>query len=81
MLVLFLKSKILSLKAIHNTGGCFEVYAWLFLKSKILSLKAIHNSTPACNTFYRVVSEVKDTKFESNSQPGCTDFPVSVSCF
>ena len=41
----------------------------LFLKSKILSLKAIHNKNLILERTYEVVSEVKDTKFERNSQP------------
>ena len=66
--MLFLKSKILSLKAIHNYTAKSKEEKLLFLKSKILSLKAIHNLYNFVVAAKMVVSEVKDTKFESNSQ-------------
>ena len=40
----------------------------LFLKSKILSLKGTHNRSMTLAISDKVVSEVKDTKFERNSQ-------------
>ena len=56
--MLFLKSKILKDNA----------KVMLFLKSKILSLKGTHNCRKYTTFFYMVVSKVKDTKFERNSQ-------------
>ena len=40
----------------------------LFLMSKIQNLKAIHNTNVRLSSKNTVVSDVKDTKFESNSQ-------------
>ncbi len=40
----------------------------LFLESKILSLKGTHNSDHILKLYGFVVSRVKDTKFERNSQ-------------
>ena len=40
----------------------------LFLKSKILSLKGTHNHDLEILYRFGVVSKVKDTKFERNSQ-------------
>ena len=38
--------------------------------SKIQILKAIHNLADALTIDVKAVSDVKDTNFESNSQPG-----------
>ena len=40
----------------------------LFMMSKIQNLNGTHNFIDFCNIFYYVVYDVKDTKFEWNSQ-------------
>ncbi len=51
----------------------------LFQKSKIQNLKAIHNLLAHLWAVYVVVSEVKDTKLESNSQL-CWTTPAALEC-
>ena len=47
----------------------------LFQMSKIQNLKAIHNKSVQYYSRKHVVSDVKDTKFESNSQHAADKFP------
>ena len=47
---------------------CLNRQTFLFLKSKILSLKGTHNEEEMRKDCSVVVSKVKDTKFERNSQ-------------
>ena len=42
----------------------------LYQRTKIQNLKAIHNSATDIVSFGLFISKNKDTKFESNSQPG-----------
>ena len=53
----------------------------LFLMSKIQNLKAIHNVIVAMSYLAKVVSDVKDTKFESNSQLAYPTTFSDASCF
>jgi len=62
-------SKIQILKAIHNVDMFWGIFAALFMMSKIQILKAIHNSRYVIFIFDLAVYDVKDTNFESNSQP------------
>ncbi len=66
--LLFLKSKILSLKGTHNKSSI--VRPSLLVVSEVKDTKFERNSQlcSAWNIFVSVVSEVKDTKFERNSQ-------------
>ena len=65
---LFLMSKIQDLKGTHNSKrNCWDC-AWLFLMSKIQDLKGTHNPWQKKNKKPYVVSDVKDTRFERNSQ-------------
>ena len=41
----------------------------LFQNAKIQDLNVIHNTETITPTFFNVVSECKDTRFECNSQP------------
>ena len=61
-------SKIQDLKGTHNELTYSPTQIWLFLMSKIQDLKGTHNccSIFVCNCC--VVSDVKDTRFERNSQ-------------
>ena len=79
--MLFLMSKIQNLKAIHNCAVEIMRTDGLFLMSKIQNLKAIHNRSGGEHTRKGVVSDVKDTKFESNSQPANNKMPPVPSCF
>ena len=72
-------SKIQNLKAIHNITMLLPMPVKLFLMSKIQNLKAIHNRYSITMYYASVVSDVKDTKFESNSQLN-KDIPKSLSC-
>ncbi len=78
---LFLMSKIQNLKAIHNKRIQIYVESVLFLMSKIQNLKAIHNDTVLVPVPAAVVSDVKDTKFESNSQQSLIIKHLSDGCF
>ena len=44
-------------------------YSWLFMMSKIQNLNGTHNIYFENIFYYIVVYDVKDTKFEWNSQP------------
>ena len=61
-------SKIQDLKGTHNTFDNSHRADWLFLMSKIQDLKGTHNHILARLGICRVVSDVKDTRFERNSQ-------------
>ena len=61
--------------------GAPKLFPKLFLKSKILSLKAIHNLFDFVGVAKMIVSKVKDTKFESNSQPSHVQAGIKCNCF
>ena len=61
-------SKIQNLNGTHNVN-VFIVHEYqLFMMSKIQNLNGTHNSYAKNLYFYGVVYDVKDTKFEWNSQ-------------
>ena len=66
---LFMMSKIQNLNGTHN--GKYSVFSssMLFMMSKIQNLNGTHNSCIFILNFILVVYDVKDTKFEWNSQP------------
>jgi len=53
----------------------------LFPMTKIQILKAIHNSPRTITVKCKVVSDDKDTNFESNSQRICSYRQISLRCF
>ena len=53
----------------------------LFPMSKIQFLKAIHNTNINSPYYFRAVSDVKDTIFESNSQQWMIFLKTTKSCF
>ena len=63
----------MELTTLHS--GCFAS-SWLFMMSKIQNLNGTHNGNPISLKHGVVVYDVKDTKFEWNSQhsKGC---PIS----
>ena len=67
-LTLFMMSKIQNLNGTHNLIVYQRMCEKLFMMSKIQNLNGTHN-TYASNFFAQiVVYDVKDTKFEWNSQ-------------
>ena len=81
LLALFLMSKIQDLKGTHNdlNGRLAEIR--LFLMSKIQDLKGTHNSGQYMLLNPLVVSDVKDTRFERNSQRQEQVNGIYSSCF
>ena len=61
-------SKIQDLKGTHNYLSVIFFSSSLFLMSKIQDLKGTHNGTKKPLPAALVVSDVKDTRFERNSQ-------------
>jgi len=49
--------------------------------SKIQILKAIHNAAGSPSRIPKAVYDVKDTNFESNSQPGLPIFSYSFAVY
>ena len=78
---LFLMSKIQDLKGTHNCTGIQSIAAWLFLMSKIQDLKGTHNRIKSIFSSLNVVSDVKDTRFERNSQHPITPEYIPSGCF
>ena len=73
-------SKIQNLNGTHNiTLMCF-FYFWLFMMSKIQNLNGTHNMLAGCDNNDNVVYDVKDTKFEWNSQRLHQKSPEIRSC-
>ena len=66
---LFMMSKIQNLNGTHNDWIEIVILFWLFMMSKIQNLNGTHNGIVECPQCLRVVYDVKDTKFEWNSQP------------
>ena len=48
--------------------------------SKIQNLNGTHNRTLGCNKYSSVVYDVKDTKFEWNSQQIIKRYHIYISC-
>ena len=65
-------SKIQNLNGTHNPFSHFFFAALLFMMSKIQNLNGTHNHIFIYYCYEEVVYDVKDTKFEWNSQPSCT---------
>ena len=61
-------SKIQKLNGTHNTCITSQMAKMLFMMSKIQNLNGTHNIAECCNRLFFVVCDVKDTKFEWNSQ-------------
>ena len=61
-------SKIQNLNGTHNDGQDKEPKEVLFMMSKIQNLNGTHNFTKCLHSHNVVVYDVKDTKFEWNSQ-------------
>ena len=55
-------------------------YWRLFMMSKIQNLNGTHNNLISAIKNHLVVYDVKDTKFEWNSQPSNTLSPQAVGC-
>ena len=70
--MLFLKVKDTNFESNSQLTCCMLVCnACCFWKSKIQILKAIHNFKSKVLVYGELFLKVKDTNFESNSQPGC----------
>ena len=78
---LFLMSKIQDLKGTHNGFSIYRVFVKLFLMSKIQDLKGTHNWRHYWGARDKVVSDVKDTRFERNSQHSWFDGSRKNRCF
>ena len=65
---LFMMSKIQNLNGTHNGNSVNKISIRLFMMSKIQNLNGTHNIIIAIKTNTCVVYDVKDTKFEWNSQ-------------
>ena len=78
----FSRSKLNSLKAIHNVDGVCSVFVYCcFSRSKLNSLKAIHNSVVWFVLFSVLFQQVKIKQFESNSQRSGTPSCRTRGCF
>ena len=62
-------SKIQNLNGTHNYMPRLIHFVQLFMMSKIQNLNGTHNTTRRKSKRDYVVYDVKDTKFEWNSQP------------
>ena len=69
--LLFMMSKIQNLNGTHNKRSTALLITWLFMMSKIQNLNGTHNSEQLRQADAQVVYDVKDTKFEWNSQRLC----------
>ena len=67
-LKLFMMSKIQNLNGTHNFLQNILLFRKLFMMSKIQNLNGTHNVIGEFNLKDNVVYDVKDTKFEWNSQ-------------
>ena len=65
---LFMMSKIQNLNGTHNINVNLYDKLLLFMMSKIQNLNGTHNTHLQLNPKHPVVYDVKDTKFEWNSQ-------------
>ena len=65
---LFMMSKIQNLNGTHNREGIHVFVKRLFMMSKIQNLNGTHNGQSTLDFLEVVVYDVKDTKFEWNSQ-------------
>ena len=79
-LLLFMMSKIQNLNGTHNTAYGYTTLEVLFMMSKIQNLNGTHNVHVELCIVYRVVYDVKDTKFEWNSQHTCICCGSRHSC-
>ena len=61
-------SKIQNLNGTHNNTAKCRFVGKLFMMSKIQNLNGTHNIPPVFMLTFAVVYDVKDTKFEWNSQ-------------
>ena len=77
---LFMMSKIQNLNGTHNVLSVVDMYKKLFMMSKIQNLNGTHNYTFLANIRLSVVYDVKDTKFEWNSQPNIFKQNSRQSC-
>ena len=68
-------------KELTTTGYVIKKYNWLFLMSKIQDLKGTHNLSEYVIYWLNVVSDVKDTRFERNSQLKNINQNKPLSCF
>ena len=66
--VLFMMSKIQNLNGTHNATDVDRTFVTLFMMSKIQNLNGTHNMLDCLFFQHIVVYDVKDTKFEWNSQ-------------
>ena len=65
---LFMMSKIQNLNGTHNTADAVATEILLFMMSKIQNLNGTHNIPDKYVETLVVIYDVKDTKFEWNSQ-------------
>ena len=77
---LFMMSKIQNLNGTHNLCPSSVINQWLFMMSKIQNLNGTHNRAFFVHHRPRVVYDVKDTKFEWNSQPDAVAEQPIYSC-
>ena len=74
-------SKIQDLKGTHNNISDSFSRSSLFLMSKIQDLKGTHNTVTPITVQILVVSDVKDTRFERNSQRWFNIISAVTRCF
>ena len=74
-------SKIQDLKGTHNSKWLQYQQLRLFLMSKIQDLKGTHNELVKLVALGQVVSDVKDTRFERNSQHRMINKVIFFCCF
>ena len=73
---LFMMSKIQNLNGTHNLSLSFASLVLLFMMSKIQNLNGTHNEEQFWKKNRNVVYDVKDTKFEWNSQQVASNQPL-----
>ena len=73
-------TKIQNLNGTHNKNLLIATLAMLFMMSKIQNLNGTHNCLFLVGVCIEVVYDVKDTKFEWNSQRICEHPRGSVRC-
>ena len=77
---LFMMSKIQNLNGTHNMEDYLALRNLLFMMSKIQNLNGTHNLFLIEFFFLQVVYDVKDTKFEWNSQLFCISLTNVLRC-
>ena len=78
--LLFMMSKIQNLNGTHNVNEFGTQFDLLFMMSKIQNLNGTHNKLLSLLNSTSVVYDVKDTKFEWNSQLDILAWRSNLGC-